>query len=189
MGNKYPSTLLVSLADKLEKIADKQVRQDIETEIRKADLDLLAKINEIVLNASLTGPFVPLLPNPLVSGEPSLGTPHPQAGTHTAWLLTQAVTAGNWYTVTFAVPAGTRAVLASCRVLFVAAGDDLRWRPYNNGDSYANSFHRKIVGGNINSGYNEGIGIFYIDASGRVDVTAGASTSTVYVGYPQFYFL
>jgi hypothetical protein len=47
VGNKYPSTLLVSLADKLEKIADKQVRQDIETEIRKADLDLLAKDNEL----------------------------------------------------------------------------------------------------------------------------------------------
>lgn len=47
MSDKYPSTLLVSLADKLAKITDEAVRRDIETEIRKADLDLLAKINEI----------------------------------------------------------------------------------------------------------------------------------------------
>ena len=47
MSDKYPSTLLVSLADKLAKISDESVRRDIETEIRKADLDLLVKINTI----------------------------------------------------------------------------------------------------------------------------------------------
>lgn len=57
MADKYPSTLLVTLADKLAKISDEAVRRDIETEIRKADLDLLAKINEVyasIANVSQT---------------------------------------------------------------------------------------------------------------------------------------
>jgi hypothetical protein len=48
------------------------------TEIQKMGNDLLDKINQLGATPS-TGPFVPLLPNPLIAGEPSLGTPHPHS--------------------------------------------------------------------------------------------------------------
>ena len=48
----FASTLLVQLKDKLDKITDQSVRNDIETEIRKADLDLLDKINQIAQQVS-----------------------------------------------------------------------------------------------------------------------------------------
>ena len=54
MADKFPSTLLVSLADKLAKLGDDPSRRDVETEIRKADLDLLDKINQISQQIAFT---------------------------------------------------------------------------------------------------------------------------------------
>ena len=55
----FASTLLVNLKDKLDKISDQSVRNDIETEIRKADLDLLDKINQISQQLSTIQALVP----------------------------------------------------------------------------------------------------------------------------------
>jgi len=69
----------------LAQTAKAKTPDEIEKEIQKADLDLLDKINkvqaafDVFSGTAGTGPFVPLLPNPLISGEPSLGTPHPHA--------------------------------------------------------------------------------------------------------------
>ena len=187
MADKFPSTLLVSLADKLAKLGDDPSRRDVETEIRKADLDLLDKINQLS-QANSGGPFVPLLPNPIISGEPSLGTPRPQTGTHTGWLYTNTTpTAITWYTVTFTVPAGTKAVTCGVGCVGSGAVDQLRWRPYNNGDSYANSFHRLAISGPTNT-EQDGQAMVLVDSSGRVDFAVSFNNSNIKIGYPQFYW-
>lgn len=71
MADKYPSTLLVDLKEKLEKISDQTVRQQIETEIRKADLDLLKKINEVQAAIFAAIGAIPL---------PKVYAPIPQSG-------------------------------------------------------------------------------------------------------------
>ena len=55
MADKFPSTLLVSLADKLAKLGDEPSRRDVTKEIPKADLDLLDKINQLAQQVASAG--------------------------------------------------------------------------------------------------------------------------------------
>jgi hypothetical protein len=103
--SNFPSTLLAQTNDPKE--------------IQKADLDLLDKINQISQQARGQGPFVPLLPDPIIAGEPSFGTPHPTSDANrTATLVvnTSTNTAGVWsaaVTMT-GVPAGAKAAFCVC---------------------------------------------------------------------------
>lgn len=161
------------------------------TEIQKMGNDLLDKINQVAAaqaNAVTGGPFVPLLPNPLIAGEPSLGTPHPKTGQQTTWFVNGVSPgASTWYTLTFTgLAAGTKAVKVYAVVVCGVTEDHLEWRPYGSSDSYANSYHRRLVG-HSPSGFTGAQVEIPVDANGKVDIAVAVAASTIYMGYPQLY--
>lgn len=134
--------------------------------------------------------------NDIVAAEPSLRTPHYQQKTSSAWFYSNATpSAATWYTVTFTgFPAGATALMVYAEITTAAVGysDHLRWRPYNNGDTYANSWHRTLVRGRGNSGWSSSYGasgIVVIDASGRVDFAIGDANSDINIANWVHYFL
>ena len=109
MADKYPSTTLPQNATPQE--------------IQRAQLDMLKKVNEThaLAQSAAVGSFVPLLPNPLLDGEPSLGTSHPTSDANrsaTQVVNTSTNTAGVWsapVTMT-GVPAGAKSAYCVCLV-------------------------------------------------------------------------
>lgn len=139
--------------------------------VKKMGLDLLDKLNQIASNAA------------------TIGTPHLKTGQQTAWLDSgRSPGASTWYTETFTVPAGTKAITLTVNAVCVGA-DTLRWRPYNNGDTYAQSFHRILVGSGAGAFNQFTQAIVLVDSLGRCDfaISSGAG-NTFSIGYPQFYW-
>jgi hypothetical protein len=120
----------------------------------------------------------------VVASEPSLGTWKYHQSTHAAYLFSQLTVIGTWYTVTFAgIPAGTAAICCTVQTSGVAIGS-VYWRPYNNGDTVANSIHRGIA---LNTGaYGKGFAMVKVDSSGRCDFGTDA-VLTIVVGDAVFY--
>ena len=128
-----------------------------------------------------------------VASQPCLGKLYPTTGVETAWEYSNtAPTASTFYTVTFTkCPAGATGVVCFVRIMGVAGSpDSMRWRPYGSADTYANSFHRKIV--EVASGLDaptDGSQVMIpVDSSFRVQVAVGNGESDIYVGKPQMYF-
>ena len=133
----FASTLLVNLKDKLDKITDQSVRNDIETEIRKADLDLLDKINQLssalaTIQASIpsTGNLAPLPQTAAGVGQWYTTQPAPNAayilpagGTWLYWICPINTTNGTWGGAGYSVTGG----MAAGGTTVGAAGASLQW--------------------------------------------------------------
>ena len=107
----------------------------------------------------------------------SLGPPIYHQRTSAAWKLNQAAVAGTWYTVTYTgFPVGARALSVFAMIIGIGTADvSLIWRPYNNGDTVANSLHRTIGYARLLNETQGSIVHVVIDSAGRVDfgVTGG----------------
>jgi hypothetical protein len=103
----------------------------------------------------------------------------------TAWLdVARAPGAGVFYTETFSVPAGTKAITISVQIS-VTSTDTMRYRPTGSGDNFAQSFHRIIAGIATGGAVQDGQAIVPVDANGKCDFAVGNANSNFSVGYPQ----
>lgn len=120
-----------------------------------------------------------------VSGEPSLGTPHFREKQVTTTLLSQVAVSGTWYTVTFTVPSGTKAIIIPCD-FSSAIASRMVWRPYNNGDTVAQSFARLITA--CQGTLSGAPALVTVDSSGRVDFGCDLTGSTMKIWDWSFYY-
>lgn|GEM_PF-2974736 len=161
------------------------------TEIQKMGNDLLDKINQLGATPS-TGPFVPLLPNPLIAGEPSLGTPHiTKDANRSATLVvnTSTNTAGTWsaaVTMT-GVPAGAKAAWCACSIALAGNLPFLAVEAatgYTLSDITVGTNSRKYWGVLAPSAGNIGYAILkiHLDANGQFKWCTNVNNSSVGIG-------
>ena len=148
---KFPSTLLPNSNDV--------------TEIRKAILDLLAKINEVEVKDWAL---------------------HYHSSQYTADIYTNAApVAGTFYTVTVTgLPAGTEEIEIAGHLFGTVGGDWLVWRPYGSSDTFVQSGHRIIGMVPVNNSYGLVTGLVTVDSFGRFQVAVNNAGTDIYIrGY------
>lgn len=153
---KFPSTLLPSSSDV--------------TEIRKAILDLLAKLNR------------------LADGILPVANPRPWNGTYVYSNL--APVANTFYTVTLTeLPVGTRFVWIKGYVSGTpAAGTQVYCRPFGSTDTVQQSRLRQLaMVGSVND-YALISGMVEVDSAGRFEICVTDANSDIYVYGYEFYW-
>jgi hypothetical protein len=176
---RFSSTLLATIAEKKDP-------KDIEQEIRKADLDLLAKINEVA------GDVQP------VPGEPSLGTAHPVAdGNKTNVLVVSSAvnTANVWSAAVTLTKAPAGAKMGYCNFYFTLAGTMTRLGVARaSGETLYNisgnpPWLNMILGRNQSNGsVCEGMGWIPIDSNKQFKWCCADSNVTVRISDATYYW-
>jgi hypothetical protein len=124
-----------------------------------------------------------------IPSEPSLGTPHYKPRQVVAALFSGALTANTWQTITLTgFPTGAKGATVSCWGRTAPGNaDKIVWRPYNNGDTVAQSYHR--MASYFTQYYDGNPFMVPIDASGRFDIGSNSAIPVFLVEDLTFYWM